>query len=112
MARTFNLNLQRHQFSWAICDCCRGEGKVENSAFSNGFTSDQWEQMDYDDRSTYLSGAYDQVCHECKGEGKVKTPKFSALTFSQKRILVEQRRYETYRNYVDAESAAERRMGA
>ena len=108
-----------HKFNWAICGCCDGHGKVDHPAFSNGFTGSEWAEacQEYDDAGEsfaerYLSGAYDVPCHECGGTGKVKVPNIAALTFAEKRELVEQRRAERDRYYVDAMQAAERRMGA
>lgn len=33
------------KYQWAICECCEGEGRVENPAFSNGITSSEWAEM-------------------------------------------------------------------
>jgi len=97
--------------AWAICDCCEGNGKVDHPAFSNGFTSSEWADMDYDDRERYLGGAYDVPCRECKGSGKVRV-RTTPLTFGEKRVLVRQRREAEWRAESAAEYAAERRMGA
>lgn len=99
------IKLTPGQFVWQICGCCEGSGKLDNPVFSNGFTSEEWNEMDFDDRESYLSGACDVLCDECEGSGKVREPIMSALTFSQKRELVRERRQARY----DAESAAERR---
>lgn len=56
-----------------------------------------------------MSGAYDVPCSKCKASGKVQVPNIAALTFGEKRLLVEQRRNEEARRENAAEVAAERR---
>jgi hypothetical protein len=58
---------------WAICDRCRGNGKHDHPAFSNGITADEWNGPDWDEesRDAYLSGRYDVQCGDCCGTGKV-----------------------------------------
>lgn len=97
------------KYHWEICPCCHGEGKVENPAFSNGFTSGEWAEMDGDEQQSYLSGAYDVACRECKASGKVQVPNIAALTFGEKRALVERRRAAAAHREHLAEVAAERR---
>lgn len=108
---------------WAICGCCEGNGRVENPAFSNGFTSEEWADMcsDYDDgddtsaADRYMAGAYDVVCSECRGTGKIKVPDVQAMTFGEKRQHIlnmrEQQAEARARREIAAEYAAERRMG-
>lgn len=91
---------------WNICDCCGGEGRVDNPAFSQGFTASEWADEDPEFREAYLGGAYDVPCRECNGSGKVRS--IESMTFAEKRALVEKRR----REYVCPIQAAERRMGA
>lgn len=107
-------------FVWAICECCRGNGTVDNPAFSNGFTSDEWHEACHEDidddgesfASRYLGGAYDVRCPECKGTGKVKAPDVERLTLRERRQIAVAERRDYYRHQVNAEAAAERRMGA
>lgn len=106
------MNFRPGTFRWAICERCDGHGHHDHPAFSNGFTSDEWSQMDSDERDDYLGGRYDVPCSECGGAGKVQEPIPGTLTFAELRQIAEQRRREFYRNYISAESAAERRMGA
>jgi RecJ-like exonuclease len=76
---------------WIICTCCEGHGKVDNPAFSNGFTSSEWGEMTHDEQVAYKSGEYDVDCEECSGAGKVEVPNIEALTFAEKRQLVRDR---------------------
>lgn len=93
---------------WAICDCCRGSGTMENPAFSNGFTLDEFYETfdDEESREDYFAGAYDVVCDECEGSGKVQVLDVERCTFSQKRLAV------TYRKEAreDAKEAREAEM--
>lgn len=112
----------RH-FNWAICDCCRGAGKVDHPAFANGFTSEEWQDMrddvQFDGESSadrYLAGCYDVQCGECNGSGKVRVPDFRAMPREERRAYVQHLRDERddaeCRREMAAEYAAERRMGA
>lgn len=103
------------KLKWVICDCCEGNGKVENPAFSNGFTSSEWHDMHQDDQASYMAGDYDVECQDCKGLGRVQVPNVAAMTFAEKRLLVVERR-ETREEArlnaeIDAEWAAELRFG-
>lgn len=104
MMNFYGIELRPHQVRWEICDRCAGHGKHDNPAFSNGFTSDEWSQMDYDEREDYLSGTYDVICTECKGLGRVALPARGVLTFAQRRELVLHRRSEReYQRDYDSE---------
>ncbi len=107
---------------WAICAGCEGNGKVENPAFSNGFTSEEWSEMcedRHDDGETaasrYLSGIYDVLCGGCKGNGKVREPDFQAMPRPERRAYVQflrrQRAEAEFERECAAERDAERRMG-
>ena len=76
---------------WEICDRCRGNGTHDHPAFSNGLTSEDFEE-DPDFREEYLAGRYDVRCEECGGEGKVAVPDVPAMRFNQRRLLVRCRR--------------------
>lgn len=110
---------------WVICGCCEGSGRAENPAFSNGFTSSEWSeiQSDYDmDGETnaadrYLSGAYDVPCNDCNASGKVQEADMEAMTTRERRVYIVQQAREWQRKHPydwrnDPESMAERRMGA
>lgn len=72
----------------ALCDCCGGEGRVDNPAFSNGITQSDREEMGEEAFENYMSGMYDVACPECKGAKVVLVPDVSDCTFAQKRFLV------------------------
>lgn len=101
---------------WAICHCCEGNGRVENPAFSNGFTSDEWAEWDPDEREQYMRGDYDVPCQQCRASGKVRVPDVARMTFAQKRQIAavrrEERQQAEWARESAAEYAAERRMGA
>lgn len=96
---------------WAICDCCRGEGK--SSLYLGAITQEDrepggsWE--DPDDFRAYMRGEYDCACDECGGSGKVKVVDEAKIDADTLKAWQEQCRddadYESLR-------AAERRMGA
>ena len=63
----------------AVCSRCRGEGSVDNPAFSNGVS---FEEQDEDFREAYFNGAYDVVCPDCNGmrvADEVEEEKFTPL---------------------------------
>ncbi len=101
-----------HKFNYVICHVCEGHGMMDNPAFSNGITSSEWQEWGDEDKESYMSGAYDVTCTCCNGSGKLRVPNVAALTFAEKRELVEKRRErrevrESYRI-----EAMERAMGA
>lgn len=96
---------------WIICNCCEGNGQVENSAFANGFTSSEWGDMAEEDQAAYMRGDYDVKCNACNGLGRVQVPNMAAVTFAEKRLLVIERRESRADAALDAEWAAERALG-
>ena len=108
---------------WQICDCCRGEGRVDHPAFANGITSSEWQEMahDWDNegemnaQQRYMRGDYDVPCVECGGRGSVKVPDWSAMPRAERRAYVaflrEQREETEFRRISAAERQAEMRMG-
>ncbi|EHD21288.1 MULTISPECIES: hypothetical protein [Brenneria] len=80
------------KYSFIICHVCEGHGKMDNPAFENGFTSSEWADMEPEEHERIMSGTYDVPCTKCGGSGKLKVPNMTALTFAEKRELVEQRR--------------------
>ena len=100
------------KFNWVICNCCKGNGKVENSAFSNGITGSEWAEWSESEKQAYMSGRYDVACTNCDSSGKVKEPIVSALSFAEKRVLAAKRIDERIEREMYSEMAAERRFGA
>jgi len=98
------------KYSWTICPKCDGEGTTDNPAF-NGFTSCEWNEMDIDEQSDYMAGFYDVVCDRCDGRGSVKVANVAAMTFAEKRQLVDQRRQARVMAEAQKEIEAERAMG-
>ncbi|EDY2030014.1 hypothetical protein GTB64_004456 [Salmonella enterica] len=93
---------------WIICPCCEGEGRVDNPAFSNGFTQDELND-DPDFAERYFAGVYDVGCSECEGKGKVKVIDRSALSATELAELeAEEEEERAYRRMCEME----RRMGA
>lgn len=99
------------KFKWAICPCCKGNGKIDNPAFSNGFTSSEWNDMHEDEQTAYMAGDYDVLCQDCNGSGKVQVPNVAAMNFSEKRQLVIERREARLNAQMNAEWARERALG-
>ncbi|MGO4801179.1 hypothetical protein ACEN2T_18015 [Pseudomonas sp. W22_MBD1_FP4] len=103
------------KLKWIICNCCQGNGKVENPAFSNGFTSSEWHEMHHDEQASYMAGEYDVQCQDCVGLGRVQVPNVAMMTFAEKRLLVIERRVARedarLNAEIDAECAAERAFG-
>lgn len=101
---------------WAICDRCRGNGKVDNPAFSNGWTGSEWAEQDEDFREGYIRGDYDVLCDTCCGSGKVEVFDHDAMNDRQRRRASRIERVADARAAIranwGAEEAAERRMGA
>lgn len=80
------------KYNFVICHVCEGHGMMDNPAFSNGFTSSELNDMEPEERDMILDGAYDVPCTHCGATGKVRVPNMAALTFAEKRELVEERR--------------------
>lgn len=99
----------RSKYTWAICERCRGEGKVDHPAFSNGISSDTWnDEWSEEDRESYLRGDYDVPC-TCEG-GRVKEPIIARLSFADKRELVMERRRAQWAAESAREQERESRM--
>lgn len=93
---------------WIICPECAGDGKVDNPAFSNGFTHEELYE-DEDFAEGYFAGRYDVTCSCCKGSGKIQVPDRSSLSAEElAELLVEEQEERDYQRMCEME----RRMGA
>jgi hypothetical protein len=92
-----------------VCYRCNGKGVHDHEAFSNGITSDDWAQWDYDERDAYQRGDYDVTCTVCDGRRVTLIPDPERCSQSGLATFSEwERSYEQGR----AEAEAERRVGA
>lgn len=87
---------------FVVCDRCNGTGVHDNQAFSNGISSEDFNE-DPDFREQYMRGDYDVPCTECDGNRVVSAPDRERLNAEQLTALESH-----YRGL--AEAAAERRM--
>lgn len=97
---------------WKVCDLCRGRGTHVNPSIDSGGISAEMFHDDPDFYADYRSGVFDQQCNQCAGRTTVPVADVSRCTWAQKRRLVELRQDTQDRAEYDAESAAERAMGA
>jgi hypothetical protein len=95
---------------WAVCPACEGEGK--SSSYLGAFTASEWRDQDDDFKQNYCAGAYDRPCETCNGRSTVQRIDVERLTRWQRRLYAEY--CSQLRDFasIDAEQAAERRMGA
>lgn len=107
--------MRNPKMKWVICSKCEGHCKVEHPAFENGITSSEWADVEQESRDAYMRGDYDVPCDECRGLGRIEVPNVAMMTFTEKRMLVLQRREARLDAKISremaAEYAAERRMG-
>lgn len=106
---TIEVDLPAH---YGVCPRCNGEGRHTDPAIDgNGLDANDFAE-DPDFKEDYFSGVYDITCEECKGLRVVAAVDEDSLTEEQKQHL--QRYYEDLRSLheIDAQMAAERRMGA
>jgi hypothetical protein len=97
---------------WEVCDLCNGKGTHVNPSIDSGGLSAEMLHDDPDFSDNYRDGMFDQQCNQCGGRTTVPVADVSRCTWAQKRRLVELRQDERARAECDAESAAERAMGA
>lgn len=93
---------------YEVCGRCKGHGTHDHPAFSNGFTSSEWAEMDQDSRDNYMSGAYDVMCTECDGQRVVLVPDFDNMTDELREIVEAEERAE---REIRAAQRMERMMG-
>lgn len=101
-----------NNFAWVefpgkfeVCDNCHGKGSHVNRAIDgNGLSQEDFDE-DPDFREAYMSGVYDVSCDVCGGARVVLQP---TTEDGQKAVADVMRGYYE----IEAEYAAERRMGA
>jgi len=92
-------------FEFIVCPTCRGKGSYVNPSIdSHGITSDEWNEWEPEERSDYMSGAYDVICGCCGGKRVVPEP------IEEDQIKQLQEHFNELAEY-EAERESERRMG-
>jgi RecJ-like exonuclease len=97
---------------YEVCSRCRGEGKHDHPAFSNGFSREDLDE-DSDFAEGYFRGDYDVVCEQCQGRTTVLVVDADAC--KAQGLEKELEAYFQHRREireVDLMTQAERRMGA
>jgi len=91
-----------------VCDRCRGEGKHDHPAFSNGISAEEFDE-DPDFREDYMAGTYDVPCEECHGRNVVDVIDTERVPADAREAL-----YRWWQEEASDRRAAEaeRRMGA
>ncbi len=95
-----------------VCGRCRGEGKHDHPAFSNGITSSEWAEWDADEREDYRRGVYDVPCEVCHGLRVVDVIDEEVLERRDPALLEALRKHEDDEADYQRMCEAERRMGA
>ena len=98
---------------YEVCQNCNGEGKHVNRAIDgNGLSREDFDE-DPDFEEAYFRGDYDVPCDECKGRTTVLVVDEDACkTKGLEKELAAYFEYQRDMWAMDAEMAAERRMGA
>ena len=96
-----------------VCPRCNGRGRhVNPSIDGDGFTGEEWAEMDEDFKESYWNGHFDVVCSVCNGlriTAKIATDQLNA---EQWELLYEQERNEADMADMIATQKAEMAMGA
>ena len=96
-----------------VCPRCNGRGRhVNPSIDGDGFTGEEWADMDEDFKESYWNGHFDVVCSVCNGlriTAKIATDRLNA---EQWELLYEQERNEADMADMIATQKAEMAMGA
>ena len=96
-----------------VCSRCNGRGRhVNPSIDGDGFTGEEWAEMDEDFKESYWNGHFDVVCSVCNGlriTAKIATDRLNA---EQWELLYEQERNEADMADMIATQKAEIAMGA
>ncbi len=93
-----------------VCGNCDGKGThVNRNIDGHGIGAEEWNELGPDFQEDYLSGVYDVPCDICHGKRVVLVPDEARCSQEQLKAYEEHlsAKYE-----MDAEYAAERRMGA
>jgi len=94
---------------FALCPRCRGAGSHVNPAIDgNGISPEEFRQ-DPDFEEAYFRGDYDVACHRCQGEKVIKIVDRERAKPEDLKLFDE---HERELADLEAEEAAERRMGA
>jgi hypothetical protein len=72
-----------------VCPNCDGIGTQDHSAFSDGITQSELEEMDYESRRSYARGDYDVTCSMCHGENVVDVLDYDNLSDKMKNAVDE-----------------------
>jgi len=78
-----------------VCPRCCGRGHhVNPSVDGDGFTMDEWNELDIDFQESYISGEYDVTCEVCDGFRITATIATDRLNADQWEVLHEHERNE------------------
>lgn len=92
-------------FEFDVCHTCQGDGGYVNPSIdSHGIGQDEWDNMEEEERDTYMNGGYDISCKLCSGQKVIPHP--SELKHQQQL----DDHYEEMHSYQE-EQESERRMG-
>lgn len=98
---------------YVVCDVCQGKGRhVNPSIDAGGISGEDFASWDPEERESYLSGGYDVTCFGCGGLRVSPIVDVDRLSPDQKAV------FDLFMDHVrdleryDAESRAERAMGA
>jgi len=98
-----------------ICGRCEGKGTHTNPSIDgNGISAEEMHELGDDFKEDYMAGVYDITCTQCKGEKVMKCIDDAAIepdsAAAELATVIEE--YWQGKWEMEAEVAAERRMGA
>lgn len=94
---------------WGVCGICGGEGKVVNPSIDAGGISSEEFNRDPEFADNYITGLFDITCPHCLGTRVVRV--IDEHNCSEEEIEAYYKEQSSLAS-LDAESAAERAMGA
>lgn len=97
---------------YEVCDLCEGQGKHVNPSIDCGGISAEEMYEDPDFAEAYFGGAFDVPCNQCRGLRVSPVVDEDLLSEEQKKNWKLFLELQEDRAMLDAEYAAERRMGA